>query len=193
MASLLQTALERRRVDKVYHAALVGVLAERTEVSMALESDPESPVAIRQRCVRDGTGKKAQTSFAPMESGGGYTWVRVTPHTGRKHQIRAHALWMGYPVAGDKVYGPDPTLYLEFIEQGWTARQAACLPIQRQALHCCRMSFHTPEGTFDFEAPLTPDLVDFRRDKMGLGPVPDVTVAPAAASEPRRRRGGAGH
>ena len=56
--------------------------------------------------------------------------------TGRKHQIRAHALWLGHAVVGDKLYGPDERLYLEFAQHGWTERHAALLPLSRQALHC---------------------------------------------------------
>ena len=44
--------------------------------------------------------------------------ARVEPETGRKHQIRVHAEWLDHCVVGDKIYGPDERLYLEFIEQG---------------------------------------------------------------------------
>ncbi|NIO09399.1 MAG: RNA pseudouridine synthase, partial [Deltaproteobacteria bacterium] len=33
------------------------------------------------------------------------TWVRVSPHTGRTHQIRVHLADQGFPVIRDQVYG----------------------------------------------------------------------------------------
>jgi 23S rRNA pseudouridine1911/1915/1917 synthase len=77
------------------------------------------------------------------------------------HQIRVHAAWLGHPVAGDKIYGPDETLFLEFIERGFSERLAAALPLRRQALHAARVVFR-PEGEeWRFEAPLTEDLRSF--------------------------------
>jgi len=34
-----------------------------------------------------------------------YTLIEAVPKTGRKHQIRCHLAYLGYPVAGDKMYG----------------------------------------------------------------------------------------
>jgi 23S rRNA pseudouridine1911/1915/1917 synthase len=61
------------------------------------------------------------TLFEPLALGRGFTLARVTTETGRKHQIRAHAQWLGHSIVGDKIYGPDARLYLDFIDDGWTA------------------------------------------------------------------------
>ena len=90
------------------------------------------------------------------------------PETGRKHQIRVHAEHLQHRVVGDKIYGPDETLYIEFIEKGWTERLAATLPIQRQALHCYRYDFEFQEGRVSFTAPLQADISDFCLKQMGL-------------------------
>ena len=66
---------------------------------------------VVKTAVRTGPGTSpAATFFEPALVGGGYTLARVSPHTGRKHQIRAHALWLGHPVIGDKLYGGDGRL-----------------------------------------------------------------------------------
>ncbi|MCC5806342.1 MAG: RluA family pseudouridine synthase [Opitutales bacterium] len=158
MARALQMAVQSRRVDKTYLAVLEGVLEKRLEVSRPLERDAESPVAVKQRVGRTGGGQKAQTSFIPREHRGGCTLAEVIPHTGRKHQIRAHAQWAGFPVAGDKLYGPDPLLYLHFIEAGWTPEHARRLRHFRQALHAARLAFDLGAEMLTFEAPLAPDL-----------------------------------
>jgi 23S rRNA pseudouridine1911/1915/1917 synthase len=79
-----------------------------------------------------------------------------------------HAEHLQHRVVGDKIYGPDETLYIEFIEKGWTERLAATLPIKRQGLHCYRYDFEFQEGTVSFTAPLQADILDFCLEYMGL-------------------------
>ena len=55
-----------------------------------------------------------------------FTHVQCLLHTGRTHQIRVHVSQLGYPLAGDDLYGG----HLDYI--------------QRQALHAARISFHHP-------------------------------------------------
>jgi len=113
-------------------------------------------------------GQSAVTEFHPLVAAGGYTLARIHPKTGRLHQIRVHANWLGFPVVGDKLYGPDPTLFLEFIEHGFTDRLQAALPLRRHALHASEIVFNTHLGTYRFEAPLAPELAEFCRDRLGL-------------------------
>jgi 23S rRNA pseudouridine1911/1915/1917 synthase len=153
MARLLQMALQDRAVEKRYLAIVEGVWEERRELSKAIEDDPDTPVVVKQRVATGGGGTKAQTSFLPREAGPAHSLVEVIPHTGRKHQIRVHAQFAGHPIVGDKLYGPDPLLYLRFIESGWTAEHGARLEHFRQALHAWKLTFCTREGEWSFEAP----------------------------------------
>jgi 23S rRNA pseudouridine1911/1915/1917 synthase len=89
--------------------------------------------------------------------------VRVVTETGRKHQIRAHAQWLGHALVGDKIYGPDARLYLEFIETGWTAALTARLLLSRQALHCAEIDLRPAGLSAVFTAPLPADLREFCR------------------------------
>lgn len=168
-ASRLQKAAEQRRVRKTYWAILCGTLRERCEVSRPIARDPDAEFASRQRVVEEG-GYAAVTEFEPVDWGGGYTLARVRPRTGRLHQIRVHASWMGHAIVGDKLYGPDPSLMLEYAKQGFTARLAAALPLNRHALHAAEIVFPGDHGEEVFRAPLAEDLVQFCRDKMHLEP-----------------------
>ena len=117
-ASLLQTAIQNRLVDKEYLAILTGELREAVVVDQPLGKDPHSVVHTKQHVTPEGAA--AVTEFEPLRSAGGYTLATVRPRTGRMHQIRAHAQWLGYPLVGDKIYGPDAQLYLDFIQDGVT-------------------------------------------------------------------------
>ncbi len=51
-------------------------------------------------------GKRdAITEYKVLKRFKNYTLIEVEPKTGRKHQIRCHFAYLGYPIAGDKMYG----------------------------------------------------------------------------------------
>ena len=81
--------------------------------------------------------------------------VRAYPRTGRTHQIRVHLASLGHPIVGDKIYGPDETLYLEFIETGWTEKLEQRLLLPRHALHSAALEIKNGERwTTDLPADL---------------------------------------
>ncbi len=159
-ASRLQTAVQQRRVRKTYLAILCGSVDAERVISGPLGRDITSSFAARQ-CVNGVDAKPAETLFVPLAQAGGFTLVRVHPRTGRMHQIRVHAAHMGHAIAGDKLYGPDPDLMLEFVSHGFTPRLAAALPLNRHALHAAELCFDTSLGCETYAAPLARDLLEF--------------------------------
>jgi 23S rRNA pseudouridine1911/1915/1917 synthase len=169
MASRLQVAMQERKIAKAYRAILVGELPGDVTVDQPLGDDVTSPVFIKSAVVAAGEGQPAISHFSPVARGGGFTLARVVTGTGRKHQIRAHAQWLGYPLVGDKIYGPDARLYLDFIDHGWTDRLAARLLLPRHALHCAEIDLRAAGRDDVFSAPLPQDLREFCAAR-GLGP-----------------------
>ena len=159
MASRLQTAMQERKVGKVYFAILTGELTAPVTVDQPLGDDVASPVFVKSAVRPD--GQASVTHFTPVATGGGFTLARVVTDTGRKHQIRAHAQWLGHLLVGDKIYGPDARCYLEFIDHGWTEALAAKLLLPRQALHCAEIDLRPAGLTQVFSAPLPADLRAF--------------------------------
>lgn len=159
MASQLQVAMQKRQIGKVYLAILSGELPVAVTVDQALGDDVHSVVFLKSAVTPD--GQPAVTHFTPLAVGSGYTLARVVTETGRKHQIRAHAQWLGQPLVGDKIYGPDARCYLEFIDQGWTDALATKLLLPRQALHCAEIDLCRAGLPHVFSAPLADDLRSF--------------------------------
>ena len=169
MASRLQVAMMERKVGKTYRAVLTGELAGPVTVNQPLGDDVHSPVFVKSSVVGpEEKGQAAVTHFAPEAIGGGFTLAKIVTETGRKHQIRAHAQWLGYPLVGDKIYGPDARLYLDFIAGGWTEALAAQLLLPRQALHCAEIDLRPAGLDFVFAAPLPADLREFCAER-GVG------------------------
>ena len=161
MASRLQTAMQQRKVGKAYFAILTGELAAPVTVDQPLGDDVNTPVFIKSAVVPAGQGQPAITHFTPVAARGGFTLARVVTETGRKHQIRAHAQWLGHSLVGDKIYGPDARLYLEFVDNGWTRALQEKLLLSRQALHCAEISLQPAGLPHVFTAPLAEDLRQF--------------------------------
>jgi 23S rRNA pseudouridine1911/1915/1917 synthase len=171
MASRLQTAMMQHKVGKMYLAILTGELTAPVTVDQPLGDDTASPVFVKSTVVAG--GQASVTHFTPLATGGGFTLVRVVTETGRKHQIRAHAQWLGHTLVGDKIYGPDARLYLDFIDQGWTEALAAKLLLPRQALHCAEIDLRPAGLEFVFTSALPEDLRIFcQTSGMALGGLP---------------------
>lgn len=93
---------EQRRARKTYVARVWGdVAGESGRVDLPLCADwPNRP----RQMVSQGHGRPAQTDWQVIGRGAGETRVRLTPHTGRSHQLRVHMLALGHPILGDPIY-----------------------------------------------------------------------------------------
>lgn len=96
---------EQRRAQKTYIARVQGVVeGDHGTIDLPLGSDWE--YRPRQR-VDPVHGRPAVTDWQVIDRTEGETRVRLTPHTGRSHQLRVHMLSLGHPILGDQIYAPD--------------------------------------------------------------------------------------
>jgi 23S rRNA pseudouridine1911/1915/1917 synthase len=102
--------------------------------------------------------------------------VRAIPETGRTHQIRVHLSHGGHPIVGDKIYGPDESCYLEFIEMSWTESLAQQLVLPRHALHASGLRIEQLD--LAWESPLPRDLAAFAAQG---------SMAPGSCAQGQRR------
>jgi tRNA pseudouridine32 synthase / 23S rRNA pseudouridine746 synthase len=96
---------EQRRAQKTYIARLKGRMATDSGiVDLPLGSDWE--YRPRQK-VDHAKGRPAVTDWQVINRTDHETRVRLTPHTGRSHQLRVHMLALGHPILGDQIYAPE--------------------------------------------------------------------------------------
>jgi 23S rRNA pseudouridine1911/1915/1917 synthase len=163
-ARALRRTWEMRTVRKTYLAIVHGRVAEQARtINEPLGRDLDSHVAIKD-CVR-ADGLPAETSFRLLRhferDGKSFSYLEVEPHSGRKHQIRIHLAHIGHPIVGDKIYGGDEMLYIDFIADRLTDAQRAALIVPYHALHAQRLEFPLDKTTLTFEAPPEPWFLDF--------------------------------
>lgn len=100
--AILCEHLQNGRVEKRYHAAVYGQPAgDHGEICHPIAR--LSPTSLL-RCVRE-DGKQAKTAYAVLRKGAGCALLRLTPLTGRTHQLRVHCAYEGFPILGDTQYG----------------------------------------------------------------------------------------
>lgn len=105
----LLSAFRARRVEKIYLARVVGTLRETHAVCSAyLKKDAAS---ARVRISLAPVGEKIVTEYTLIRdtdsSDDGTSVLKVTLHTGKTHQIRAHLSFLGLPIVGDEKYGDE--------------------------------------------------------------------------------------
>lgn len=96
---------EQRRAQKTYVARLKGRLeTDQGTVDLPLGSDWD--YRPRQK-VDPVHGRPAVTDWQVIDRSDTETRVRLTPYTGRSHQLRVHMLALGHPILGDQIYAPE--------------------------------------------------------------------------------------
>ncbi len=162
----LSRAFHDGQVDKEYLAIVEGAPPHDA-------FDVDAPIAEGTALIRVAVrvdhleGRPAQTHFRVLarfeRQGRAFAVVRAFPRTGRQHQIRVHAQVAGFPLVGDKMYGPDPAFFDRFTKGTLEPEAWAALRLPRHALHAARISLRHPATgrSVSFDVPLAPDLLAF--------------------------------
>ena len=101
---LLRRALHTESFSREYRAVCLGCPSpEAGTINAPIGRDETSAVA-RKVCAG---GSPAVSRYEVLVKGGGMSFLRLLPETGRTHQLRVHMAHLGFPLAGDWLYGTE--------------------------------------------------------------------------------------
>ncbi len=98
----LSGQIERKECRRIYYALVEGVV--KTD-SGTINQPIARSKSDRKKMAVDAKGKTAVTMYEVITRYADFTLVKFELKTGRTHQIRVHATFLGHPVVGDKSYG----------------------------------------------------------------------------------------
>lgn len=125
----LQNQFKQRTVAKVYLTLVNGSLQPpEALIDAPIGRDPRNRQKMGVVTSPNSDARPAQTAFRALTYYDDYTYVECRPRTGRKHQIRVHMAYIGFPIAGDHIYG----------------RRKDKLGLARHFLHAAELTFRRP-------------------------------------------------
>ena len=128
----LKEQFKNHKINKKYHAFVFGDMkGESGTIDRPIgRSGKDFRRWSAQRGAR-GEMREAVTNYKVLEHKSDYSFVEVSPRTGRTHQIRVHFKAINSPLVGDQLYAPDRENTLGFT---------------RTALHSNQITFKDLKG-----------------------------------------------
>lgn len=151
-AQALTASFRARDTKKLYWALVRGVPRKKQDKISTWLVRETGPQGDRIRVCEHGEpdADHAVSYYRTVDTAGrSIAWLKMEPYTGRTHQLRVHAAYIGHPVLGDAKYF--------YADENWV------LPggIQnRLHLHARHIRIPNPSGgILDVTAPLPPHMV----------------------------------
>lgn len=138
---LLRREFQERKTHKTYYAVTIGhPKLDEAIIDLPIARNLKHPTTFQV----DPKGKPSKTHYKVIEKNNKYSLIVLKPVTGRTHQLRVHLKYLGCPILGDPVYGPDKN------------------PKTRLFLHAKSLEISIPGSSGNirktFSAPLPPDF-----------------------------------
>jgi 23S rRNA pseudouridine1911/1915/1917 synthase len=148
----LVEALRVHAVGREYLGICVGRITAGGSIDQPIGRHRTQRIRMTVRA----DGREALTHYRIEQRFRAHTLLRIQLETGRTHQIRVHLAHIGFPLAGDPVYGGRR----QITAGSSAALLAALAAFRRQALHAARLELvHPVSGVpLQFESPLPADF-----------------------------------
>lgn len=132
----LGKGVPRKREDKISTWLVKDQTPDGDKMRVCQHGEPDSDHAVSYYRIIE-------------KAGNNLTWLEMEPYTGRTHQLRVHAAYIGHPIIGDPKYFE--------ADQNWEFPGG----IQKRLhLHARRIRIPNPSGgIIDVTAPLPPHMV----------------------------------
>lgn len=100
--TLLQKQFSSRKVKKTYYALVHHTpKLPQAIIDLPIARNLKIPTTFKI----DPNGKSATTTYEVVKSNSNLSLLKLTPATGRTHQLRVHLSHIGHPIVGDPIYG----------------------------------------------------------------------------------------
>lgn len=114
VAHLLSQQFEQHKMQKTYHAVVRGWLDGSATLDYPLVEELDK--IADKFATQERTAQPAVTDYRSLAQvempvaisrydSARYTLVEMSPHTGRKHQLRRHMVHLRHPIIGDSAHG----------------------------------------------------------------------------------------
>jgi RluA family pseudouridine synthase len=123
---ILNDQFEKRLIKKHYITLVHGqVLNDLGIINKPIREFGSGRMGVDER-----KGKPSETKYCILERYDNYTTLELNPSSGRRHQLRVHLYFIGFPIVGDLRYGD------KSIQQKYP----------RLMLHASKIEFQLPSG-----------------------------------------------
>ncbi|KAK4348970.1 hypothetical protein RND71_031725 [Anisodus tanguticus] len=150
----LAEQFKKHTIKRVYVSITCGVptsVSGRTDIPIGRDTNNRIRMAAIPGSPKSGKSRHAVSRYKVIEklAGGGAALVEWRLETGRTHQIRVHAKYLGIPLMGDEVYGGTKNMVLSLLQPRTPPRIHGKLSelvsrIERPCLHALTLGFRHP-------------------------------------------------
>lgn len=155
----LSQAFEGRDVEKYYLGLVNGILMNKEGIiDIPIMEHPGKTTLMMPHK----KGKPSVTEYKMLEEFGMYSFLQFQIHTGRTHQIRVHAQYLGHPIVCDPLYGDGQPILLSSFKRKFKLSKDEFDErplLNRIGLHSHQLKFTDAQGNHhNLEAPLAKDM-----------------------------------
>lgn len=101
----LKKQFQARQIKKVYLGLVYGQISEQTgKIDFKISRSTRSGKMVARPSSQ--IGKEASTEYEVIKANQHYSYLKITPQTGRTHQIRLHLAAIGHPLLGEYLHIP---------------------------------------------------------------------------------------